>query len=148
MQITLKQQHIETAIKAYVAKAGIAFPVEEINFTAGRGSAGMTATIDVEDPFALDTPDDAPQIDDTRPQASKPKAVANVSKVNDKPKALSKTAPEPVTENADPTPDPAADDTPPEATKTEEPPFTTDENEEAGEAAELPEPKPKASLFG
>lgn len=52
MIITLKQQHIEAAIKAYVAKAGIAFPIEEVNFTAGRGKDGMTATIEMQDPFA------------------------------------------------------------------------------------------------
>ena len=52
MQMQLKQAHIEAAIRDFVTKAGIQFPVDEISFTAGRGKDGLTATIELEDPFA------------------------------------------------------------------------------------------------
>lgn len=52
MQIQLKQQHIEAALRDFVAKAGITFEVDEINFTAGRGKDGLTATVEMADPFS------------------------------------------------------------------------------------------------
>lgn len=60
MQITLKQAHIEAAIRDYVAKAGITFPVDSIDFTASRGKDGMTATVEMEDPFLIDPTPVAP----------------------------------------------------------------------------------------
>lgn len=52
MQITLTQQHIEAAIHDYMAKAAMKFEVESIDFTAGRGKTGLTATVEMEDPFS------------------------------------------------------------------------------------------------
>jgi len=52
MQLTLTQRHIEVAIRKFVAAAGITFDVDEINFTAGRGKDGLTATVEMADPFS------------------------------------------------------------------------------------------------
>ena len=48
MQITLEQTEIEEAVVAYVRSLGMSFTEEpKINFTAGRGSTGITAGIDL-----------------------------------------------------------------------------------------------------
>ncbi len=122
MQITLKQQHVEAAIKAYVAKAGIQFPVENIDFTNGRGKDGLTATIEMEDPFL----DDVPAPTRSQPKASKPGPVEEPEP---------EPAKEPVPEAETPDPEPEA--------KTEEPPFVPDETQEE-EAFQAPEPETKA----
>lgn len=133
MQITLKQQHVEAAIKAYVAKAGIQFPVENIDFTNGRGKDGLTATIEMEDPFLADVPEPVGKT----PRASSFSKRETVAA--DEPKE--EPAPEP-----DETPEPEAKT----ETKKEEPPFVPDESKEE-EAFEAPTPAPEkkkaSSLF-
>lgn len=48
MQITLEQVEIEAAVTAYVKSLGIGFAEDpKINFTAGRGTAGITAGIEL-----------------------------------------------------------------------------------------------------
>lgn len=51
MQIILKQRDIEQAVKAYIEAQGIktAGKTIEIGFTAGRGSTGLTAEIELID---------------------------------------------------------------------------------------------------
>lgn len=55
MQIIIKQRDIEQAIRGYIAAQGInlAGKSVEINFTAGRKEAGLTAEIDIEDVDAV-----------------------------------------------------------------------------------------------
>lgn len=128
MQIQLKQSHIEAAIRAYVAKAGIQFPVDEINFTAGRGKDGLTATIEMEDPFV----DDVPAPVGKTPRKAKPEPAPE-------PEAIAEPEPEPVPETGE-----------------QAPPFDPDEEDdgvaaEADAKADAPvqAAKPKgASLFG
>lgn len=132
MQITLKQAHIEAAVKAYVARAGIQFPVDNIDFTAGRGSAGLTATIEMEDPFLIE--------DEPAPAPAKPKAQAK----KEEPKPVSKQA-------GDVEPEPEAKE-PDFAGEEENVPFADPEpaKEEIAEpvAEAKPEPvKEKKSLF-
>lgn len=64
MQILLKQREIEAALKLYVASQGINVTNKtfEINFTASRGTAGLTAEIDI-------TEVDIPGYSDPEPQA-------------------------------------------------------------------------------
>ncbi len=129
MQIQLKQQHIEAAVRAYVAKAGIQFPVEEINFTAGRGKDGLTATIEMEDPFLADVPEPV------RTSKPKPAATRTMEARGNENAMPSEPAEEPVPEAETPDPEPEA--------KTEEPPFVPDETQEE-EAFQAPEPETKA----
>ena len=51
MQISLKQREIENAIKAYVQAQGLNLTGKEvtIDFTAGRGQAGLTADVNIEE---------------------------------------------------------------------------------------------------
>ena len=50
MQITLKQREIESALKAYIVQQGFSLDGKtvEINFTAGRGTTGLLADMDIE----------------------------------------------------------------------------------------------------
>lgn len=133
MQITLKQQHVEAAIKAYVAKAGIQFPVENIDFTNGRGKDGLTATIEMEDPFLVDVPEPVGKTPRSQSFSKRETVAAEEPKEESAPEPEQTEAPEPE----------------PEA-KTEEPPFVPDETkeEEAFEApAPAPEKKKASSLF-
>lgn len=50
MQIQLVQAELEEAVRQYVSSMGISAPVNDINFTAGRGEAGITASINVGSP--------------------------------------------------------------------------------------------------
>lgn len=141
MQITLKQQHVEAAIKAYVAKAGIQFPVENIDFTNGRGKDGLTATIEMEDPFLADVPEPV-----SKPKPATTRTMEARGSENSMP-TESKKEPAPEPEQVE-TPDPE-----PEAKEDqkEEPAFVPDETEEAFEAPEpetkAPEKKKASSLF-
>lgn len=49
MQITIVQSEIEDAIRGYVSDQGIDLSGKqlEVDLTAGRGSSGFTATIDI-----------------------------------------------------------------------------------------------------
>lgn len=136
MQITLNQQHLEAAVKAYVAKAGIVFPVEDVNFTAGRGRDGMTATVNVEDPFAAVGNDS----DSNTPEPAKASKGPNVSTPQKaEPVKEAKSEPAPKEE-----PKAEVKDEP----KQEAPAFSPDEEEAS--AAEEPKAEPKAakaSLF-
>ena len=133
MQISLKQAHIEAAIRDYVAKAGITFPVDSIDFTASRGKDGMTATVEMEDPFLIDpTPAVNP--------ASTPRAAKAKREVVDEP------APEASQEEE--TPDQAfvAEEDEVPTTKADAP-FKSDAPVAAA-AKEEPAPKAGVSLFG
>lgn len=77
MQISLKQAHIEAAIRDFVAKAGIQFPVDTIDFTASRGKDGMTATIELEDPFSTLLDSAAATGDEAEPPKAVRKAAAS-----------------------------------------------------------------------
>lgn len=100
MQITLNQQHIEAAIKDYMTKAGMTFEVESIDFTAGRGKTGLTASVEMEDPFSHMLPDqnnDAPvEEKEAKPSTAKaPKGKDEpVKEKVDEPKAV-ETGPSP-----------------------------------------------------
>lgn len=50
MQINLNQSEIETAIKLYIVEQGFYLYGKdvEISFTAGRGTNGLTAEVDIE----------------------------------------------------------------------------------------------------
>lgn len=133
MQITLNQQHLEAAVKAYVAHAGIKFPVEDVNFTAGRGKDGMTATINVQDPFTLDVPATTPRADEASDNVRTMEARSSAPQ-----KAETKPAPK-----TDPKREPEVSEpvSNAEPAKQEAPAFSPEEDgaEEA--------PKAKASLF-
>lgn len=47
MQIQLKQEDIETAIKQYLASQGVTRGVTAIEFTKGRGGSGLIADIEM-----------------------------------------------------------------------------------------------------
>jgi len=47
LQIQLVQSEIENAIREYVLNMGITSPINEVNFTAGRSGAGITAAIEI-----------------------------------------------------------------------------------------------------
>ena len=48
MQITLEQAEIEVAVQNYIKDQGLSFEADpNISFTAGRGSTGITAAIDL-----------------------------------------------------------------------------------------------------
>lgn len=49
MQIALAQPEVETAIKEYIAKQGLVLDTEEskVIITAGRGTNGVTASVDL-----------------------------------------------------------------------------------------------------
>lgn len=51
MRITLKQKEIELALALYIGKNGINLDGKTVGiaFTAGRGAAGLTAEVDIED---------------------------------------------------------------------------------------------------
>lgn len=51
MQITFKQKEIELALALYITKNGISLEGKTVSiaFTAGRGAAGLTAEVDIED---------------------------------------------------------------------------------------------------
>lgn len=51
MLVTLKQKEIEAALKLYVSQRGInlAGKTVEIQFTAGRKEAGISAEVDIDD---------------------------------------------------------------------------------------------------
>ena len=50
MQISLRQVEIEKAVVDYIADQGITIAKKEVtvNFTAGRGAAGLSAEINIE----------------------------------------------------------------------------------------------------
>lgn len=56
MQIQLKQHEIVAALKQYISSQGIRLQGREVDirFTAGRGSTGLTADIQIEDTEGLD----------------------------------------------------------------------------------------------
>lgn len=128
MQLQLQQKHIEAAIRDFISKAGITFSVDEINFTAGRGKDGLTAAVDLEDPFTslLDQASEAPE---------GPQTVQG-NPANQVPNEVAK--PEPVKEAAKPAPakkpEPAA----------EAPPFSAEEAADKVEAPKQEEAKPEA----
>jgi outer membrane biosynthesis protein TonB len=139
MQITLKQSHIESAVRAYVAKAGIAFPVDEISFTAGRGKDGMTATIEMQDPFSIEE-EDAPQAQPKRePVATKETGFGSAPKKE----AVVEKEPEPVAEEEAPE-EQAASEPEPEEVPVKAPPFSPEEDEPVSKPAPT---KKKESLF-
>lgn len=108
MQISLKQSHIEAAIRDFVAKAGITFDVDEINFTAGRGKDGLIATVDLEDPFSamLDKVADGAQ---AKPKKEKKEAV-----VEEEPEAQAEETPDQAFVSEEPEPSPSVSDKPKE----------------------------------
>ena len=57
MQITLRQDEIEAALVSYICQQGIQTQGKQItvNFTAGRGAAGITAAVDI-DPAGTEVP--------------------------------------------------------------------------------------------
>lgn len=145
MQITLKQAHIESAVRAYVAKAGIAFPVDEISFTAGRGKDGMTATIEMQDPFTVEGEEDTPKA-----QPKRESVAAKETGFGNKPKkeAAAEKEPEPVAEEKvpeeQPAPEPEPEEVPEEVPAKAAPPFSPEEDEPASKPAPA---KKKESLF-
>ena len=54
MQIKIKQSEIIAAITGYITSQGISLAGKkvEVDFTAGRGDAGLSADITIEDPVA------------------------------------------------------------------------------------------------
>lgn len=51
MQITLKQDELEVAVRDYVVKMGITRPVGNISFTSTRGAdGGIVTDIDLDEP--------------------------------------------------------------------------------------------------
>lgn len=144
MQITLKQFHIEAAIRDYVTKAGITFDVEEISFTAGRGKDGMTATVELEDPFLA-----AEAEHEVAQSADAPKSIKACVKreeaVDTPPKEAAKGAAA-KSEEANSQDDPV-EETPDVAFSKEEPVFGEPANDE--ETPSSPTPVEKGvSLFG
>ena len=143
MQITLKQFHIEAALRDYVVKAGISFPVDEINFTAGRGEAGLTATVQLEDPFlAAEMAHEASQADEPADKGivpPKPRARRTVAQVADS--TADPVEPEPVEEQAAVAPT--------NVFGAQEPPFEKDEDAPEAVAPAAPTPVERGvSLFG
>lgn len=130
MQITLKQSHIEQALRDYVAKAGITFNVDDISFTAGRGKDGLTAAIELEDPFSVEPISSRP----ARDQQSKGTQLAEAE-------------PEQADESTD-----SRDAAPEEASSAEpESPFVSDDKQEEAPALSkeaAPLTKAGVSLFG
>lgn len=132
MQISLKQSHIEQALRDYVAKAGITFNVDDINFTAGRGKDGLIAAIELEDPFSVEPVSSRPARDKqgkgTQPAEAEPEQASDPDDSQD-------VAPEeiPVTES-----------------KSESPFVSDDKQEEAPALTKEAAPLAKAgvSLFG
>ena len=47
MQIQLNQSEIEEALSTYMSRLGISSSIDSIDFTAGRGSTGISATIEL-----------------------------------------------------------------------------------------------------
>jgi hypothetical protein len=58
MQITLKQDELETAVRSYIASMGLNFHVSDVSFTSSRGGNGVAGTIttEVEVGAATDAP--------------------------------------------------------------------------------------------
>lgn len=123
MQILLKQSDIETAIKEHIHRMGVTMPINEINFTAGRGAGGLTAEIDVGEVT------DQPKTVNTVREAAPEKTVKAAEPV----KAATQVAPAPENNDAEPAGE-GQDD---------EPPFVPD----AKAANEVSEPAEKKSLF-
>jgi hypothetical protein len=48
MQITLKQDELETAVRSYIASMGLNFEVSAVSFTATRGGNGVPGGIVTE----------------------------------------------------------------------------------------------------
>jgi hypothetical protein len=143
MQITLKQSHIEAAIRDFVAKAGITFDVDEINFTAGRGKDGLIATVDLEDPFSamLD------KVADGAP--AKPKAIRTMEARGEENIMPASEASE-EEETPDQAPVSEEPEAPVPASKKEvlDSPFASDEPKADVVAAKEAAPKAGVSLFG
>lgn len=145
MQITLKQSHVEAAIRDYVAKAGITFPVDDINFTAGRGKDGLTATVEMEDPFAVDAAPSSnakpAKVEKTEPAFASAPVKAKPEPVEEAPQEEETVDSSDSTEANEPTPEVEEE----EPVSQPAPPFAAEEEE--------PEPTPapkkeKVSLFG
>lgn len=148
MQITLKQSHVEAAIRDYVAKAGITFPVDDINFTAGRGKDGLTATVEMEDPFAVDAAPSSSTGKTVKVEKTEPAFTSSAT-------ASVKAKPEPVEEAPQEEEEANASD----STEANEPTLELEEEPvsqpappfaaEEGEPEPTPAPKKeKVSLFG
>ena len=45
MQMTLNQEHLETAVRNYMETIGLNLPVVDVDFTATRGSEGIVTAI-------------------------------------------------------------------------------------------------------
>lgn len=123
MQITLKQTEISEGLKMYVQRQGLnlAGKSVDIDFTAGRGDAGLTATLQIEEITLPDLQQTDLDFSENRQslKAVAGTAVSGQAKINQT-AAVAGDAPEDVAA------DPAA-------------------SPEGGEAVEA---KPKASLFG
>lgn len=151
MEIRLKQNDVEAAVKAHLTRMGFDRPVSQMNFIAGRAGKGLTCEIEVTDP---DTGDDtgtptgpvnrgqaAPSTPDapaeTKAAPAKPKA-----KPGPKPKANPALTPEPA---FDPETSAASDELEPDQEEAA-PPF---EPQSAANEPEQATPTPKGkSLFG
>ncbi len=59
MQVQIKQNEIEQAIRAFIANQGISLENKEvkIDFTAGRKNGGLTADISIEDATLVKAPE-------------------------------------------------------------------------------------------
>ena len=72
MQITLKQAELESAVRDYITKIGIARPVGEVNFTPTRGNEGIVTSVEVGEAsnvtLAVNTP--APVAEEAQPEVA------------------------------------------------------------------------------
>lgn len=130
MQIQLKQNDIELAIRQYMAKMGIARNVENIEFTVTRkGGTTITAEIELADLSVAELTQTAPVAEAGCPTALKPEC-ANV------PSAEANVVPEPVIEAEVP-----------ETTEEEESPLPDQNTADEQREEEAPATQP-TSLFG
>lgn len=78
MQITIKQEELELALREYIAKLGIGRPIHSINFTAtrGQGNNKILTEVELNDITASDIAAPvAPPGPIARPEPSRPRAV-------------------------------------------------------------------------
>lgn len=150
MNITLKQREIEVALRRYIASLGIDAEIDDVEFTAGRGAAGITAEISIG---GLTDDDEDDSAGDKEPEPSKPtpkakpfgkaKPTAKDKPVPQKTEEPETKASEPEKGDADETPDTGEDDE-----NVDGPLETEDEKEEAEASAKTEAPPKGKSLFG
>lgn len=87
MQINLKQNEIETALKQYIAQQGISLQGKNIYiaFTAGRKESGISAELSIEDHITLIND----QIDAEDPTISLTPTIVNIPVSMDVPEEVS-----------------------------------------------------------